>query len=111
MIEPHQIPMLFLVYGAGIIALYLFMGLLYVHAYRRRTALELTPLEAFDTRASIRACFLAACIGALSIVVALTVPLHLVGLAGFVYFLFGPVLAAHGSLTGKRRRGLERPPS
>jgi len=107
-IEPHQIPMLFLVYGAGIIALYSFMGLLYGHAYRRRAALELTPLETFDTRASIRACVLAACIGALSIVVAYTVPLHLVGLAGFVYFLFGPVLAVHGTITGKRRSALER---
>ena len=83
------------------------MGALYVHAYRLRTVLELTPLEAFDTRTSIRACVLAACIGALSIVTALTVPLRLVGLAGFVYFLFGPVLGVHGTITGKRRRALE----
>jgi uncharacterized membrane protein len=106
-IELQQVPTLFLIYGAGIIALYLFMGAMYVHAYRLRTALELTPIEAFDTRASIRACVLAAGIGALSIVTALTVPLNLVGLAGFVYFLFGPVLGVHGTITGRRRRALE----
>jgi uncharacterized membrane protein len=110
-IEPHQIPMLFAIYGGGVIALYLFMGLMYVHAYRRRTALELTPLEAFDTRASIRSCSLAAGIGALSIGIALTVPLRMVGLAGLTYFLFGPVLATHGTITGKRRRLLEGRPS
>ncbi|MEP6993051.1 MAG: TMEM175 family protein [Acidobacteriota bacterium] len=106
-IEIRQLPALFGIYGAGIIALYIFMGLLYVHAYRRRAALELTPLEAFDTRASIRACVLAACVGAISIAVAFTVPPQMVGLAGFVYFLFGPVLAVHGTVTGKRRRALE----
>ena len=42
-IENSQIPTLFLIYGAGIMALYLLMALLYVHAYRRRAILELTP--------------------------------------------------------------------
>lgn len=107
-IELHQVPMVFCIYGAGVIALYLFIGLLYLHAYRLRTALELTPLEVFDTRASIRASALSASIGVLSIVIALTVPLRVAGLAGFVYFLFGPVLAVHGSITARRRRALER---
>ena len=77
-------------------------------SYRRRGQLELTPLEAFDTRASIRAHLLSCGIGALSAVLALTVPLHLVGLAGYVYFLFGPVLALHGTWSGKRRKRLEK---
>jgi len=106
-IEPSQIPSLFLIYGGGVIALYALLALLYAHAYRLRRELVLTPLETFDTRASIRAHLLAAGIGVLSIAVALTVPLRFVGLAGFVYFLFGPVLAIHGTWTGKRRRRLE----
>jgi len=107
-IELEQIPRLFVIYGAGVIALYVFMSLLYVHAYRRRAELELTALEAFDTRASIRACALSASIGALSIALALKLPLHLVGLAGWCYGLLGPVLAFNGTLTGKRRRALEK---
>ncbi len=105
-IEPSQLPQLFLIYGAGIIALYVLLACLFVHAYRRRRALALTPLEEFDTRASIRSHFLAAGVAAVSIVIALVVPLHLVGLAGWAYFLFGPVMAIHGSWTGRKRRRL-----
>lgn len=105
-IEPGQIPALFMIYGAGVIALYLLLALMYTHAYRLRGALELSPLEVFDTRASIRTHILAAAIGALSCVVAATVPTRLVGLAGYVYFLFGPVLAIDGMWTGRRRRDL-----
>jgi hypothetical protein len=47
---------------------------------------------------------LAAAIGGLSCLVAVTVPTPMVGLAGFVYFLFGPVMAVDGMWTGRRRR-------
>src|SRR4029453_4229707 len=80
-IENSQIPTLFLIYGAGIMALYLLLALLYGHAYRRRAVLELTPLEVFDTRASVVAHLLAVAIGALSCLVAVTVPLRMAGLA------------------------------
>ena len=106
MIENAQVPTLFLIYGAGVIALYGLLSLLYVHAYRQRGRLELTPVETFDTKASIIEHLLAAGVGLLSVVVALTVPEHLVGLAGYTYFLFGPVMALHGSITGSRRRRL-----
>ncbi|MEX0879334.1 MAG: hypothetical protein WEB59_08845 [Thermoanaerobaculia bacterium] len=82
------------------------MALLYVHAFRRRRDLELTALEIFDTKSSIVTHLLAAGIGAVSCVVALTVPPRMAGLAGFAYFLFGPVLAIHGTLAGRRRRRL-----
>ena len=107
-IETAQIPLLFLIYGAGLMALYLLLAWMYAHAYRRRAALDLTPLEIFDTRASIRSHLLSAGIGAISAVLALLLPLHLVGLAGYVYFLFGPVLAIHGSWTGKKRKRVEK---
>jgi len=105
-IEPGQISSLFLIYGASVIALYLLLALMYAHAYRLRGALELTPIEIFDTRASIRTHLLAAAIGAFSCVIAVIVPTRLVGLAGYVYFLFGPVLAIDGIRTGRKRREL-----
>jgi Endosomal/lysosomal potassium channel TMEM175 len=108
-IEPLQIPTLFLIYGAGVIALYTLLALLYVHAYRQRRALALTPIEEFDTKSSIVGHLLAAGVGVLSIVIALAVPTRFVGFAGFVYFLFGPVMAIHGTTAGRLRRRLEGP--
>lgn len=106
-IEAGQIPALFMIYGAGVIALYLLLALLYVHAYRKRGELLLTPVETFDTRAGIVGHLLAASIGVVSVVIALTVPLRMVGLAGYAYFLFGPVMAAFGAIAGRRRRRYE----
>ena len=69
----------------------------------------MTPIEEFDTKSSIVGHLLAAGVGVLSIVIALTVPTRLVGFAGFVYFLFGPVMAIHGATAGRLRRRLEGP--
>ena len=105
-IEQAQVPTLFLIYGAGIIALYGLLALLYFHAYRQRALLELTPVEVFDTKASLLEHLLAAGIGLVSSVVAVTVPERMVGLAGMTYFLFGPVMAIYHSINGRRRRRL-----
>jgi hypothetical protein len=103
-IEPGQVSLLFLIYGAGVIALYALLALLYVHAYRKRRELELTPVEVFDTKAGIVGHLLAVGIGLVSVVLAVTVPQRMVGLAGFAYFLFGPVMGVYGAMAGSRRR-------
>ncbi len=109
-IEPGQVPSLFVIYGAGVIALYVLLALLYVHAYRRRGELKLTPIETFDTRAGIVRHLLAAGIGLVSVALAVTVPQRMVGLAGLAYFLFGPVMAVYGSIAGSRRRRITGAP-
>jgi uncharacterized membrane protein len=109
-IEAGQVSSLFVIYGAGIIALYLLLALLYAHAYRKRGELELTPVETFDTKAGIVGHLLAAGIGLVSVLIALTVPQRMVGLAGFAYFLFGPVMAAYGAIAGRRRRRISGTP-
>ena len=103
-IRPPEVRTLFLIYGAGLAALYVLLALLYAHALRRRRDLELTPAEVFDTKASIVGHLLAASIGAVSMAIAVLAPLRLVGLAGFAYFLFAPVMAVHGAISGGRRR-------
>jgi hypothetical protein len=105
-IEIAQLPTLFLIYGGGLVAIYLLLTLMYVHAYRKRRDLELTPLETYDTRSSIADHLLAASVGLLSCLIALTVPPNLVGFAGYAYFLMGPVLGVKGFLSGRRRRRL-----
>jgi uncharacterized membrane protein len=106
-IRDVQVPSLFLIYGAGVIALYLILALMYRRALGKREELALTPLEVFDTKTSIVMHVIAAAIGVLSCVIAVTVPLRLAGLAGYVYFLFGPAMAILGSRAGRRRRQLE----
>ena len=105
-IEPSQARDLFVIYGAGVIAVFSMFALLYVHALRRRAMLGLDPVETFETRSSIVRNLMAAGVGVVSIIIALTVPQRLVGLAGYAYFLFGPVFALHGALAGARRKSL-----
>jgi uncharacterized membrane protein len=106
-IEPAQMPALFVIYGSGVVAIYLLLALLYAHALRRGEELELTPVERFDTRSSIVSHLLAAAVGLISIGIALVVPPRLVGLAGYAYFLFAPVMTVHGAVSGSRRRRYE----
>lgn len=107
MIETAEVPRLFVIYGIGLIAIYTLMAALYFHALRKRRVLELSPVEEFDTRASIVATLLGAAVGAVSVAVALIAPPEMAGLAGYAYFLFGPVMALYGTLAGKRRRRYE----
>ena len=106
-IRDVQVPSLFLIYGGGVIAIYLLLAVMYRRALGKRQELELTPLEVFDTKASIAMHLAAAAIGVLSCIIAVTVPLRLAGLAGYVYFLFGPAMAIFGARAGRRRRLLE----
>lgn len=107
-IHAGQARTLFIIYGAGVIAVFGMLALLYAHALRRRGELELDRIELFDTRSSFARNLLAAGVGAVSIAIALTVPSRMIGLAGYAYFLFGPVFAVHGSVAGSRRRKLAR---
>jgi hypothetical protein len=107
MIALDQVWLLFVIYGAGFLAVMLIFALLYRHAHARRAELELTALEVFDTRSEVARYALLAGVGLLSICVALVVNRHQAGLAGFVYFLVGVVEAVHGNVAGKRRRELQ----
>jgi uncharacterized membrane protein len=105
---PAQAREHFIVYGSGVIAVFGMLALLYAHALRRRDQLALDRIELFETRSSLVRNLLAAGVGAVSIAIALTVPNRMIGLAGYAYFLFGPVFAMHGSIAGSRRRKLPR---
>jgi uncharacterized membrane protein len=107
MIEVQQVRSLFVVYGAGIIAIFLVLTLLYAHAYRRRSELELTKLEAFDTRWKMIGHLVPILVGGLSICLALLLPLRWMAVPGFTYMLLGPLFAFHGWVGGRRRRKIE----
>lgn len=53
-IEPGHYPILFMIYGLGFAAVFCVFALLYLHAYKKRDELKLSPLEAYDTLDSLR---------------------------------------------------------
>jgi len=103
-----QIVNLFVVYGFGFIAVFGVLALFYVHAWRRRSDLGLTPLEARDARGEIGTHLVSVSIGVLSILWALATPRALQPFAGFAYFLMGPAHWAYGEWNSRRRKAFEQ---
>lgn len=100
---PEQGPLLMVIYGAGVVAVFATLALLYLHAYRRRGALELTAIEAADTRIETLRNAAIAAIGTLSVALALV---GLVQASGFVYFSIGLSEWLLGAYRGRLRRRL-----
>ena len=111
-IERAEIYMLFEIYGAGVAAAYGLLAALYLHAYRRRAELDLTPVEVMDTRVDIYSNISLAGIGLISAILAAVLNLvapQLVGIAGLMYFLFGVSEWTLGAYRGRlQRRMMER---
>jgi uncharacterized membrane protein len=98
---------LMLIYGAGYVGVYVIFALLYQHAYRLRDALELSPMEANETRGVVQEQLVMIAIGILSIGFAL---LRKPSLSGMSYMLIGPLQTMLGMKHGKRRRALMTEP-
>ncbi len=101
-----QASTLMLVYGVGFIAVHGLFAVLYVHAYRRRTALALSGVELVDTRAGIGRFVLMVLIGLTSLLLAVSPLPSATSWAGWVYLLIGPVRTLHARRTAARRLGL-----
>jgi len=89
-----EVPALFAIYGAGVIAVFSILGLMHRHAYAKREQIGLSPAEALEARMRVYSNFGVASIGVLSIAVAYAAGRfapHLVGFGGFVYSLIGIV--------------------
>lgn len=106
-ILPAETPKLFLVFGAGYVAVFVVFFLLYLHALRRRDELELTELEVFDTRSRLTSAVINGTVGLTSIVLTLVLGTRTAGWGGWIYFANGPLLTLHGFWYGTRRRRLE----
>lgn len=102
-VGPGQGPTMMTIFGAGYIAVFAIFALLHLHAYRRREALELNHLERYDTLDNVRESLLNVAIGALSVTVAQVGGSGYTGVAGMLYWLVGPAMAAHGFWSGARR--------
>jgi uncharacterized membrane protein len=103
--RPGQTPLLFVIYGVGFASVFALLMLLYVHAYRARVTLNLSPLVIYQTRAAIWVYATTAAVGILSVIIAVLLP-EQAGLAGFAYFLIAVPSAVAGTLVGRRRRAI-----
>jgi hypothetical protein len=90
------------VYATGFTAVFSLFALMYFHAYKLRSVLELNPVETLQTRMEIQQNAIMAVVGAASFALSYVSP----GLAGWWYFVLGPALGIHGAIYGKRVRRL-----
>ena len=95
---------LMLVYSTGFIALYVIFALLYLHAYKLRDGLELSPMEVYETRGVVQENLLMIVVGLIAITLALVgQPM----LSGMTFVLIGPGQSTLGFIHGRGRRRLD----
>jgi len=108
MIEGNdQLASLMIIFSLGYLAVFGVFVLLFWHAYRKRSALDLNELEQFDTRESIQEGALNCCIALVSILIVIIGGPRRAGLAGVAYMLTAVVMTVNGIIMGKRRKKLE----
>jgi uncharacterized membrane protein len=98
-----ELAQLFMLYGAGFAALFLFVALLYLHAWRRRNALGLDAGRAREAAFLARHYLLFTIIGLLSIGIAASGWGVRIGVPGLAYFLLGPACFAHARWSERLR--------
>jgi len=106
LVDPQEARMLFTIYGAGYALVFLVFALLYGHAWRRRGELALSPVECLKTKHSLYHQIAMVIIGLSSVALAWILPLRLLGLAGYFYFVNVPYFTLSEKLFGKRQREL-----
>jgi uncharacterized membrane protein len=94
---------LMMIYSAGFVGVYVIFALLYLHAYRLRDALELSPMESYETRGVVQENAVMIVIGVLSFLLGLA---RQPGLSGWSYALIGPAQTLLGMRHGKKRKEL-----
>jgi Endosomal/lysosomal potassium channel TMEM175 len=101
-----QVANLMIIFGAGYIAVFGVFALLYWHAYRKRSMLELNELEEFDTRTDIRESLMNVGIAAISITLAALGGGRYASASGMTYMITPVVMTLHGMINGRRRKKL-----
>ena len=90
-------------YSSGLIAVFLVFFLMYCNAYRQRAELELSSGDIYDIGTAMRAHAASTLLGVTSVILATTLPIKFLGLAGLIYALEGPLQGVNGWLRGSRR--------
>jgi hypothetical protein len=91
-------------YGLGFAGVFALFAILHRRAYRLRDVLELDELERHLTREALRCDLIMVATGVLSVIVMLVTESEAV--AGFCFWILGPLQGWHGAWSGKRTRVL-----
>jgi uncharacterized membrane protein len=105
-IRRDQWPLLMEIYGAGVIAVFALLALLYGHAYRMRGPLQLTPVEVVDARVQVIRNVAISLWGVLSVLICFAGGVAWLSTAGFIYFGIGLSEWGLGEYNGRMRRKL-----
>jgi len=92
-----------ILYGLGFFLLMSLFSLLYLHAHRRRSDLQLTPLDAYDARSFAGHHAVSAGVGLFAMFFALLAPKELAFLSPSSFALMGPGHAWYAARSHKRR--------
>jgi uncharacterized membrane protein len=109
----HRIPVesgsgtIMVIYGVGFAAIFALFVAMYVHAWRKRDALELNEHERWDTRTNMMMYGSYVVIGVLSALLGGLGEGAAVAWSGLMYWLLGPVSAAIGWWRGAGRARLQ----
>lgn len=106
-ITPEQSRVIFTVYGIGFAAVFALLALMFRHAYSQRDRLELNEMERIDTLERVLDNGAMAVVAVISIVLANILPLKLLGLAGYWYFVLAIPKTLIPSTMARRRREAE----
>jgi uncharacterized membrane protein len=109
-IGPPEARALFTIWSLGYAAVFSVFSLLYLHAWRLRAQLELTPLEVLRTRVSLSDQLAMVLIALLSTVLARTLSDRNVGIAGSIYVIVPIYFTIAHSIAGRRERRLQLHP-
>jgi uncharacterized membrane protein len=95
------------IYGLGFVALFVMFGLLYLHAYRKRHDLGLTPREVFNVRSFAGQQIVSAAVGVIVVLIALVGPNRYAFISPMAFFLMWPAHALYEMWIKKKRKALE----
>ena len=99
---------LMIIYGLGAASVFFVLVLMYRYALKQADHLQLTEVEKFDTRMSIRSNILMGVVPLVSVLVAILFYRHMLAgmFSGFTYFLYTPVMIMHGKSVDRNRKKL-----
>lgn len=103
--ELHSI---FAIYGAGFVLLCLVIAALNAHALRIGDRLRLDPVERISTRSEIGVWLILAAVGAISVLMALFMPVTRFMSPGWVYGLLWPIMHVYGVVSGRRIEAVKK---
>ena len=95
------------IYGLGFVALFVMFGLLYLHAYRKRHDLGLTPLEVFNVRSFAGQQIVSAAVGLVVVLIAVAAPRNYAVISPMAFFLMWPAHTLYEMRIKKKRKALE----